>query len=203
VYHGRVPAALQIIRQSSFAPQPWANGGGITHEAIRVPSNGDSFLWRVSVARIEASGPFSDFSAYNRKMVLLKGDGLELEFGNGQHAELRRIGELAEFDGALKTHCRLVGGPCVDLNLMVAKSKSALARVVQVKGTLETRSAESESTLIFGIDSPITLTSGSDETSRLEPWDLAVMSNSAARVSRAAPQNSSAAGLVFFATISH
>src|SRR6266568_2999843 len=108
---------LQIIRKSSFTATPWKNGGGITHEAIRVPASGDAYRWRVSVAHIDASGPFSEFAAYNRKMVLLRGAGIELRFADGTHKALRKVGELAEFDGALAAHCELLNGPCVDLNL--------------------------------------------------------------------------------------
>src|SRR5271170_5764644 len=113
---------MRIIRQSDFTATPWKNGGGITHEAIRVPASGDPFRWRVSVAHIEASGPFSDFTGYNRKMVLLRGAGVALAFASGERRVLRNMGDLAEFDGALSTHCELLGGPCVDLNLMVSKS---------------------------------------------------------------------------------
>jgi hypothetical protein len=49
---------LQIIRKSSFTAMPWKNGGGITHEAIPVPASSDPFRWRVSVAHVDASGPF-------------------------------------------------------------------------------------------------------------------------------------------------
>ena len=116
---------LAIVRQSSFKATAWKNGGGITHEALRMPAGADHFEWRVSVARIDASGPFSNFDAYNRKMVLLRGAGVDLRFANAEHRALRQIGELAEFDGAMAAHCELVDGPCVDLNLMVEKALRA------------------------------------------------------------------------------
>ena len=99
-----------------------------------MPAQGDVFLWRVSVAQIDASGPFSDFAAYNRTMVLLKGDGVKLQFGNGQQRILRRAGELAQFDGGVAAHCELLGGSCVDLNLMVAKTKPMIAKVDSLPG---------------------------------------------------------------------
>src|ERR1700689_4784895 len=104
---------LKILRKSSFTASPWKNGGGITHEAIREPPGGGPFRWRVSVAYIDVSGPFSDFAGYNRKMVLLKGAGVELRFPGGEKSTLRQVGELAEFDGALSAHCELLRGPCV------------------------------------------------------------------------------------------
>jgi len=92
---------------------------GITHEALRVPANGNAFRWRVSVAEIDAPGPFSEFAEYNRKMVLLQGSGVRLTFDGGQQTYLCNVGDLAEFDGAIATECALLSGPCVDLNLMV------------------------------------------------------------------------------------
>jgi environmental stress-induced protein Ves len=46
---------LQVIRKSSFTATPWKNGGGIAHEAIRVPVSTDPFRRRVSVTQVDAS----------------------------------------------------------------------------------------------------------------------------------------------------
>jgi hypothetical protein len=60
---------MKIVRQASFVATPRKNGGGITREAMRVPPVGDPLGWRVSVAQIDANGPFSDISGYHRKIV--------------------------------------------------------------------------------------------------------------------------------------
>jgi environmental stress-induced protein Ves len=206
VYYCGVHASLQIIRKASFTPRPWKNGGGITHEVIRVPSDGDAFAWRVSVAQIESSGPFSDFADYNRKMVLLKGAGALLKFSDGRQRALRRVGDLAEFDGALATHCKLLDGPCVDLNLMVAKSQEvsvSVERLPAAHGSLLASASLTQSTLIFAVDETLALQIGSGETLHLEPWDLAIMSNGTGQVTRLQEPSSAAAGAVFLATISH
>ena len=192
---------LQIVRRSSFKRLPWKNGGGITHEAIRVPATRDPFLWRVSLAQIDSSGPFSDFAGYDRKMVLLQGPGIELTHGNGQHRVLKNVGDCVEFAGAMPTHCELLAGPCVDLNLMVAESLRSTARVERlVDGLIAT--ADGETTLIFGIESPMSLESDAGETVRLEPWDLAVLSRGSARFDNMAPDGRSASSAVFIASIS-
>ena len=100
---------LQVIRRASFTATPWKNGGGITHEALRVPPGGEPFRFRVSVAHIDASGPFSEFAEYQRKMVLLKGSGLDLRFGDGVQKSLRKEWVSCwKFDGALAAHCELL-----------------------------------------------------------------------------------------------
>ena len=173
---------LQVIRKASFTATPWKNGGGITHEAIRVPAS-DPFRWRVSVAHIDAPGPFSEFAEYNRKMVLLRGAGIELRFADGTHKALRKVGELVEFDGGLAAHCELLNGPCVDLNLMVSKSDSAVVRVERFIESLAVSASRNETTLVFAIDRGLTLeTTG--KTVTLEPWDLAVLAHGNGRLNR-------------------
>jgi environmental stress-induced protein Ves len=197
-----VPTALKIIRQSSFTATPWKNGGGITYEAMRVPAGGDPFQWRVSVAHIDSSGPFSDFAGYSRSMVLLRGLGLTLKFGDGEQRVLRKIGDSAMFDGAMPTQCDLLQGPCVDLNFMASKSLRAEARIVRLDQSL-TALASPDCALIFSVEAPLWLEGDAGEPVRLEPWDLAVISQGTVRLRRIEADTSSASSAVFFATINH
>jgi environmental stress-induced protein Ves len=166
---------MQIVRQTSFEAVPWKNGGGVTHEAMRVPADGDRFRWRVSVARIEVSGPFSDFTGYQRRMVLLKGGGVELRFANGTVSALRAVGEMAEFDGALAVQCELIDGPCVDLNLIVARAlPGTSARVARLHETLTVPGTAGQVTLAFPIDTAVALSCGSARAV-LDAGDLALI----------------------------
>jgi environmental stress-induced protein Ves len=192
---------LQVIRKSSFTATPWKNGGGITHEAIRVPASGDPFRWRVSVAHVDASGPFSEFAEYNRKMVLLRGAGIELRFADGTHRTLMRTGDLVEFDGALATHCELLNGPCVDLNLMVSKSDRVSVRVERFEESLAVSALRDETTIVFAIDGSCALKITAGKTVTLEPWDLAVLSHCNGRLNRLESANSTASISVFLATL--
>jgi uncharacterized protein len=206
---------MHIVRQSSFVAVPWKNGGGVTHEAMRVPPGGDSYHWRVSVAQIDASGPFSDFAAYYRFMVLLKGAGVALTYSSGPRAavsggspprarELRMVGEMAEFDGGLATHCDLLDGPCVDLNLMVSKAlPDVRARVEELREPRSASLGSGESMLVFPIDAAIELISGGS-TSVLEPWDLALLSgreDRTVRISGRGHGEKAGAVKVFLATL--
>jgi len=201
VYHFAVQPTLQIIRRASFKALPWKNGGGVTHEAIRVPKS-DPFEWRVSVAQIEKSGPFSDFAGYRRKMVLLKGSGIELKFSDGQQQALKQVGDMAEFDGALATHCNLLGGPCMDLNLMVSDERQVRARVEHVRGPVDVGASELETTLIFSIESALEVKRSNGEIALLGPWDLGVISGFYGQVASSHAAISATPRAVFFATIS-
>jgi uncharacterized protein len=198
-----MPTELQIVRKSSFKEIPWKNGGGMTHEAIRVPAAGETFLWRVSVAHIDASGPFSDFAGYRRNMVLLQGRGLMLKFDGGENCLLQKIGDSAQFDGAVSTCCELLDGPCVDLNFMVSKSVRADARVLHLDKDLFTAASSAGSALIFSVEAPLLVEGAGLEPVRLEPWDLAVLSQGSARLGRIEPDASSKPSAVFFATINN
>src|SRR5271156_4304363 len=98
---------MPIRRQSQFQASPWKNGGGITHEAIRVPEMG-TFRWRVSIAHIDAPGPFSDFAGYARTMMLLRGAGVGLKLADGSRRIMRAAGDPAQLDGALAVECELL-----------------------------------------------------------------------------------------------
>lgn len=201
VYHSPVKLPLQIIRKSSFASVPWKNGGGITHEAVREPETGEPFRWRVSIAHIDSSGPFSDFSGYQRSMVLLRGAGVTLQFDGGGSRALRSVGQLVEFDGAGQTYCELLDGPCVDLNLMVATAIDVECRVRRLDAGVAVAAAAGQSAVIVGIDDPLLLESDVGESITLEPWDVAVIRGSGARLNGIASGNIPTVGSVFIATL--
>jgi environmental stress-induced protein Ves len=113
-----------------FVRQRWKNGGGTTTELAREGA-GERFLWRLSVADVDSSGPFSSFPGYERTIVLLEGDGMELTI-DGRVARLDRAFEPFVFDGGAATTCRLLGGPCRDLNVIVDRARAS-ARVAVIE----------------------------------------------------------------------
>lgn len=198
---------MQIIRKSSFATSPWKNGGGVTHEAIRVPAGEGAFRWRVSVAEIRASGPFSDFAGYDRFMVLLRGAGVRLTFDGREHTELRNPGDLARFDGAASTSCALLGGECTDLNLIVAQSIKGTRAWTTRLGKPYPVNPGRGTLLVFAIDGTVSLDGAHGAPESLAPGDLAVSSRESVLVSPAAPAAAAVARagspgvLVFFAAV--
>lgn len=129
------------------------------------------------MAQIDASGPFSDFSGYRRTMVLLRGAGLRLRHANGEVTLLEKPGDLTEFDGALATHCDLLAGPCVDLNLMTSKSlPAARVSLAPVRDGLTLAVPRHDTTLIFCVAGRLVLKGHGGESDVLEEWDLAVVS---------------------------
>lgn len=108
---------------------PWKNGLGTTREVATWPEDAgvsERFLWRVSVASVTQSCPFSEFHGYERTILLVSGDGFELDFGDAAPARaLRAPLEPCTFQGEWRTRCRLLGGPVEDLNVMVDRTRAS------------------------------------------------------------------------------
>ena len=119
------------IRCADVTAQPWRNGGGITRELLTWPPGPDWQL-RLSVADIQADGPFSVFEGVQRWFVVLDGAGVELRI-NGQPQRLSCTSAPLCFSGDVPTDCRLIDGPTRDLNLMLRGCAGGLAGVVPDK----------------------------------------------------------------------
>lgn len=110
----------------------WRNDGGWTREVVRNPSDGDEFDWRVSIAEVEADGPFSAFDGCDRVLVLLDGAGLDLHFTeSGEVVRLSDDARVARFAGEVPIDAALVDGPTTDFNVIWRRSVcSGTARYV-------------------------------------------------------------------------
>ena len=110
---------------------PWKNGGGTTRE-IAKDSESDPPAWRLSVATIDRSGPFSDFTGYDRTMVPLFGVPFELHFQESAPVRVHDLYQLVNFPGEWRTECRLLTGTAEDLNVMTLR-ESFIHRVRTLK----------------------------------------------------------------------
>jgi uncharacterized protein len=111
----------------------WRNGSGTTLEIAREPPGGDDFLWRLSLATIAASGPFSSFPGYRRSVTLLSGGGFRLDSAARPPVTLDVAGATISFPGDASTHCSLIDGPCSDLSLLV-REPGAIGPVRRLRG---------------------------------------------------------------------
>lgn len=110
---------LTVFTPEKFKSIPWKNGLGHTTElAISEGGNLDDFDWRLSIASVVNDGDFSNFSGYQRNLVLIDGEGLTLDHRNGDIDELTNLLDIARFDGSSKTHGCLINGAIKDFNIM-------------------------------------------------------------------------------------
>lgn len=117
---------LQVVRAELVQPQPWRNGGGRTRELLAWPSAQDWAL-RISLADIEADGPFSAFAGVQRWFAVIAGAGVALAFGDDERRLVPGDAPLC-FDGAAAPGCRLLDGATRDLNLMLRRGRGVMRR---------------------------------------------------------------------------
>ena len=109
------------LRPSDYRLMPWKDGGGSTTEIAIEPAGAglsDPFLWRVSSARVEVSGPFSRFPGQARALLLLEGAGLLLNIGSKGRQRLKHPGQVVTFSGDDAVDATLIQGPCLDFGLI-------------------------------------------------------------------------------------
>ena len=113
---------LTTLPPETFKTIPWKNSLGHTTElAINSGGNLDNFDWRLSIASVVNDGDFSNFSGYQRNLVLIEGEGLILDYRNGDIDKLTNLLDIAHFDGGSKTYGSLVNGGIKDFNIMTNK----------------------------------------------------------------------------------
>jgi environmental stress-induced protein Ves len=104
---------------------PWKNGGGETFEvAAFPPSSGlETFDWRISMARLRASGPFSHFPGIARLTAMLEGEVL-LRVGKNEAVRLTPDSPALAYPGDVATH-GAVTAEALDLNVMTRRTACA------------------------------------------------------------------------------
>lgn len=122
----------QLIRLPDAVTSPWRNGGGVTRELAAWPAGSADWTWRISVAEVAASGPFSRFDGVQRWFAVLGGNGVSLQMDGVKHRLTAASAPLA-FDGGVAVDCQLLDGPTQDLNLMVRQGRAS-ARMQRVGG---------------------------------------------------------------------
>jgi environmental stress-induced protein Ves len=129
---------IQKYAPSDFRRMAWKNGGGETIEVAIDPADAtlDTFDWRISMARVATSGPFSAFVGIDRTLAVLSGRGLRLtaqNAGSGHQVVLEPHGEPHRFAGDAPVHADLIGDePTLDFNVMTRRDRfeHAVGRVI-------------------------------------------------------------------------
>jgi environmental stress-induced protein Ves len=117
----------QQIRLQDVPVSPWKNGGGTTQSLVCWPSPSD-WVFRMSVARIDSDGPFSEFKGVDRWFAVLSGEGVVLQFPE-RRVEVGALDKAVQFSGDVPCQCSLINGPTVDFNLMVHGVSANMARI--------------------------------------------------------------------------
>lgn len=129
---------IHIIRAAECPEVPWKNGGGTTREIAAFPPGAgmDTFLWRLSMAEVEAAGPFSAFDDIDRVLAVLNGT-LAL---TGPHldVQLDPTATPQPFDGGAAIFGEPLDGPVLDLNAMARRGRFTCAMIRLDAGSIAT-----------------------------------------------------------------
>lgn len=146
------------LRPSDYRVMPWKDGGGSTSEIAVEPvgaSLADPFLWRVSSASVEASGPFSNFPGRARLLTLLEGSGLILDIEGQGRQRLKHPGQMVAFAGDAAVNAALIQGPCLDFGVISDPSRVKVTLEWLTLGSSATAITLAPTTLLFAPWGPV------------------------------------------------
>lgn len=120
---GMADDVTTLIRWGDLQSTPWKNGGGTTREVAAHPVDDPDFDWRVSIADVEQSGPFSTYPGVDRIITLVEGERMVLGIGGTE--QVLEPFEPFRFSGDETVTCTLPSGATRDLNLMTRRDRAA------------------------------------------------------------------------------
>jgi len=178
-----------------YRTMPWKNGGGSTTELLIEPPGATlaaGFLWRLSMAAVTGSGPFSTFPGIDRTLLLLDGGGLELD--HGPHGRVLLAGPLepARFQGDWPTGGRLLDGPCRDFNVMSDRARIRHEVAVVRPGGVPAPLGPAPTLLVFCARGRVLVRAGQGGQAELLAGDLLRLEGAGAVSAQAAPADASA-----------
>lgn len=115
-----IPNSPRKLSADALKVVPWKNGGGVTTEIAAGPPRSDDqdWSWRVSIADVPATGPFSLFPGIDRTIAVIQGSGMDLHVEDGRVVPLE-LNRPVDFDGGLAVDGILRDDPIRDFNVMV------------------------------------------------------------------------------------
>ncbi len=155
---------IEIIQPAQFKTVPWKNGKGETIEMV-INHGGtlDNFDWRLSMASVVEDGIFSNFAGYTRNLILIDGEGINLQHNDNKIDRLSDLLDIATFDGGNKTVGNLHSNAITDFNI-ITRTASINTQVDCLKSAKRHQLASSELCFIYSLfnDAELTMDQSSE-----------------------------------------
>ncbi|MFD5750706.1 HutD family protein [Streptomyces sp. NPDC127033] len=164
--------SITVLRWADHLPTPWKNGSGSTREVAAAPPGSGlaDFDWRVSIADVEAAGPFSAFPGVNRVIMLVDGHDMLLTVDGTDH-RLTPARPFA-FSGDTAVSCRLPSGPTRDINVMTRQGRTtATMSVLDVQTHRDIAAHPDETLLVIALSGQLTVPITESNQATLERLD--------------------------------
>ncbi|CAN7692552.1 HutD/Ves family protein [Mesorhizobium sp. LjNodule214] len=173
---------MRILRAADYRVMPWKNGGGTTTEIAVSPESAglDDFDWRVSIARVEAGGPFSSFAGVDRTLAVLEGEGIVLDIAGRVPKELTSASTPLSFPADVPTGASLIAGPITDLNVMTRRTRMTHAVERLLISAASDVLPAADATLVLCLDGELAVHGASPV--RLGPLDAVLLGQGAEKL---------------------
>jgi environmental stress-induced protein Ves len=166
---------VTIIEPASFHAMPWRNGLGTTIELLKQDlPDGDGFSWRLSMAEVTTNGEFSNFSGYDRTLLLLEGKGLTLACDGSEH-RLGKPLQAARFRGEDPTFATLHDGPVKDFNIMTQRQRCSAQVSSAIHPEQSTIDVQADILLIYAVDGELSISGPEIDILGIPPGHLCVV----------------------------
>jgi len=134
------PPSIRRLGPADYRTMPWRNSGGSTTELAIGPAEAQlagPFDWRLSIATLAGSGPFSRLEGVERIIIQLEGPPMRLVHAGREAHDLTLLTPY-RFQGEWETVGELQG-PARDFNVMATRARlSAAASVHHLKAGSQT-----------------------------------------------------------------
>lgn len=145
---------IRLLSPTAYRSMRWKNGLGVTTELFRHPTSAedgpDQIRWRLSIAEVATSGPFSLFPGCERQLLVLDGNGFRLNFADGESVTLTSAAGFHYFSGERTVSSELVDGPTRDFNIIFDRATiDCAAKVVELGGEATAEQPHARSTLVL------------------------------------------------------
>jgi uncharacterized protein len=169
---------MQVLRWEQHRRMPWRNGGGVTYDVASSPADTDlaNFDWRISIAEVEAGGPFSAFPDIDRTIILIEGEWMVLTVDGRRY----RFGvrEPFSFDGGSETLCE-VPRRSRDLNVMTRRGRATASVAVFEADSSDCGAVDGDETVFVCVKPSVLLASADGTEVELNALDAALTTDSA------------------------
>jgi environmental stress-induced protein Ves len=123
--------SLQLIPANEYRRERWRNGLGwtkviFTQAAQQELADEPAYDWRLSIAEVDNDCAFSAFPGCDRVLMLLSGNGMELQFDDGTAETVAPPHGRVAFAGERGVQCRLLDGPTTDFNVIVRRDRCTM-----------------------------------------------------------------------------
>jgi environmental stress-induced protein Ves len=157
---------MRLIRSSDYIVKPWKNGGGSLADIVLSPEGAslDQFDWRVSTAHVGSDGPFSIFPGIDRGMLILAGDGMQLDVEGHPLITLGLASPTFSFPGDAPAAAKLTDGPVDDLNVMTRRDRFTHTLIRRTLSGSETLTPRPSGVIVIYVEHGIVTASAGAQT---------------------------------------